>query len=429
MATVKKCSINLCLPVLCLIFFISIVQAKNNNPLSKIDILEAVNRGEASLSATEWDLGDVLNCFDDDTTTIMRSANINPAFVQVTFTDQVSVSKIRVLLGQPGFPQIDKNDWWVEIADNEDDLLSKTGSYQLIVPTRHDVAGSWDEATLASPANAKIWRFNVERTVGDDYVHIPELELWTITSPNKFLIIVSSPLMQTGLLTDALNTYQQDLLNEGWNSTVITVNKNNSPPADFYCPEESDLKNVIRNFYNQGCEGFVIIGSNCDIPTAYWRFHEYDIDYWDNNPTDLYYADVDEWVDIGNDGTYESYYSDENHNPDYYRPANPDNPILLPELFYGRISFGTNSSSPEDEALEVREYLDKVHNYRVNGTNLTTEQANRALGIVDDGEGSDKITTDFARYLVPNIYEIADYGFGNATRYAEELEKGYKYSK
>jgi hypothetical protein len=143
----------------------------------KIAVLNA-----AVLTSTTPDIGNVSNCFDGNPATLMRSADINPAFVQVAFSTQREVTKLRVLLGQPGYPNIDEDDWWLEAADTQEDLDRKTGSYQLVVPERFDVAGTWDEVTLSKGVSKRIWRFWIERTVGDNYVHIPELELWTSTS-------------------------------------------------------------------------------------------------------------------------------------------------------------------------------------------------------------------------------------------------------
>ncbi len=179
---------NFALGFLILSFTFQNVFPKNNNQLFKFDILNAVNSGQATLSASQSDIGNVTNCFDGDTTSLMRTNNINPAFVQVDFTSQRTVSKIRVLLGEPGYPTWDKNDWWVEVADSQADLDSQSGSYQLVVPRRNDVAGNWDEAILAASVSAKIWKFNIERTVGDNYVHIPELELWVEAEIERLVI-------------------------------------------------------------------------------------------------------------------------------------------------------------------------------------------------------------------------------------------------
>ncbi len=392
---------------------------------SKIDVLDAVNNGEAVLSATEWDIGHVNNCFDGDTTTLMRSKNINPAFVQINFNIAQTVSKVRVLLGEPGYSTIDRNDWLVEIADTQEDLDSKSGSYQLIVPRRYDVGGNWDEATFPSRTSAKIWKFNIERVIGhDDYVHIPELELWANQFTSRFLIIVSNPLYQTGLITEGLNNYQTDLQNEGWSNTIITVNKNIDSHADYYCPDESDLKNVIHNFYSQGGEGFVIIGSPDDIPTAYWRHHtKREVD----NPTDLYYADMDEWIDIDGNGVYESWdskWENGTWEPDKTKPANPDNLHLNPELLFGRITAGPMASTIEEEAEKVAFYLAKIHEYRAHGSNLTSEQFNRALFFRADEYCPNVWDVVYGEFM-PNMYCNHGIMVSGPNDLAEELQKGY----
>ncbi len=118
----------------------------------KINVLDI----DSDLTSSEPDVGDVSNCFDGDPNTIMRSANINPAFVQVAFSTQQEVKQVRVLLGEPGYPHIDKNSWWVETADTKEDLDNKNGSYQVVVPERFDVAGTWDKVVLSEAVNKRI---------------------------------------------------------------------------------------------------------------------------------------------------------------------------------------------------------------------------------------------------------------------------------
>ncbi|MCP5004591.1 MAG: hypothetical protein GY941_11740 [Planctomycetes bacterium] len=155
---------------------IKIAELTNGNLLITDDV--KIDVSDAELTSTESDIGNVSNCFDGDPTTIMRSANINPAFVQVAFPTQQGITQLRVLLGQPGFPH-DKNSWWVEAADTHENLDNKTGSYQVVVPERFDVAGTWDEVIPLTPVSRRIWRFWITRTAGDNFVHIPELELWS----------------------------------------------------------------------------------------------------------------------------------------------------------------------------------------------------------------------------------------------------------
>ncbi|KAA3656707.1 MAG: hypothetical protein DWQ10_14850, partial [Calditrichaeota bacterium] len=409
---------------LTLIFHIHLLFAQAQPDQSKIDVLSRVNSGQASLSASAWDIGHVNNCFDGDTTTLMRSANINPAFVQIAFTEKQSVNTSRVFLGQPGFPGIDRNTWWLECADTQYDLSSKAGTYRLIVPSRTDVSGTWDEA-LFSTVTAKIWKFTIERTVGDDYVHIPELELWTDGVPqNKFLIILSNPINETGILTNSLEAYQNDLANEGWYSTITTVNKHPDPTTDFYCPTEVELKFVTQYFYDLGYQGFVIIGSSKDIPTALWRHHtKREVD----NPTDLYYADVDAWVDIDGNGIYETWDSKLVNGvweADKTKPANPGNTEFNPEFFFGRIDAGPLCSSTEEEANKVNFYLNKIHDYRINGSPLSEEAQRSALFFRAD-EYAPNVWDDTYKEYMPGI--VCNHGImtGDVNSLKSELQKGH----
>ncbi len=228
----------------------------------------------------------------------------------------------------------------------------------------------------------------------------------------KFLIIVSNPLYQTGLITDDLSIYQEDLLTEGWGSTLITINKNIDPNADYFCHNETDLKDVIRNYYLQGHEGFVIIGSPNDIPTVWWKLK---IDGTAVCPTDLYYADMDDW--IAKDGDiYMSYDSSGNFVGQNFAP----------ELFYGRITAGVISTTQEEEALKVASYLEKIHQYRSRGSNLTREQQNRTLHFANDGYIIYKEPSVFFK-TVTNSYVIYDLNLSNPMKLAKELERGYKF--
>ncbi|MEM8970029.1 MAG: carboxypeptidase-like regulatory domain-containing protein, partial [Bacteroidota bacterium] len=217
----------------------------------ELDVNRLESQGKAVVTATTSDLGYVSNCFDGDIYSIMRSANINPAFVQVAFNEAQSIKQIRVLLGEPDYPAINSNSWWVETADNQADMDNRSGSYQLIVPRRDDVNGIWDDVVLPQAVEAKIWKFWIERTVGDDYVHIPELELWADdffpdSSVAGFqLIDAQTDAVITNLL-DGTRLYSEDLsqslaievlVNEPVGSLRISVNgpglstaKNESAP-------------------------------------------------------------------------------------------------------------------------------------------------------------------------------------------------------
>jgi hypothetical protein len=144
---------------------------------SVIDVKAKIISNSAHLSYSDYDIGDPLNCFDGDTATIMRSANVNPAFLQVTFDTAQCANLISVFVGQENFAG-DVNEWWVETADNQNDLDNMSGSYKLTVPFRGNVMGTWDEYFLDISDSAIIWKFNFRRTVGEGFVHIHEIRLF-----------------------------------------------------------------------------------------------------------------------------------------------------------------------------------------------------------------------------------------------------------
>ncbi len=142
---------------------------------------------EAAVTSSAYDIGNPSSCFDGNENTIMRSTStVNPAWVQVSFPDVRVVTKLSAMLGQPGYPDIDKNIWWVEAADTQSDLDGQTGSYIMALPSDvYTLDGDWDRVLLSQPVSRRIWKFNLQRTVpagGSGYVHVRELELWTESS-------------------------------------------------------------------------------------------------------------------------------------------------------------------------------------------------------------------------------------------------------
>nr|WKN34589.1 PKD domain-containing protein [Tunicatimonas sp. TK19036] len=171
--------------VLCYLLFLSLFIKGVASPLTtspqKIDIAAAVAQGQAALTSTPWYAGPVDNCFDGDIHTEMITSNRNPAFVQVAFTTPQSVKKIQALPGEPffPFPYLHNSSWWLEAADTQQDMDTHSGTYRIVVPRRDDVHGIWDVVVLPEAVEAKIWKFTVERTTYDNWVHIAELELWS----------------------------------------------------------------------------------------------------------------------------------------------------------------------------------------------------------------------------------------------------------
>ncbi len=168
----KKSIVLLLLSVLLFTLYIcnnSIVQAAGFEQFPDI--------GNANVTSCLMDMGNIMNCFDGDLDTFVRSAKVNPAWIQIEFPSKIEVYKIKVSLGQPGYYDIVHN-WWLESADSLNDLNNKTGSYKIVVPERAtSVDNVWDELKLTQPVKGRIWKFNIKETLGDGNVYIPELQL------------------------------------------------------------------------------------------------------------------------------------------------------------------------------------------------------------------------------------------------------------
>ena len=390
--------------------FIQVIQisvsSTNAGPVTfqdRINVAAAVASGAATIDATPADIGDALNCFDGKVNTIMRSANINPAYVQVIFDDPVSVRKIRVLLGEPGYPDLDKNTWWLEIADNQEDLSAKSGSYQMIVHRRDDVNGIWDQISLPVPVEAKIWKFNIERTAGDNYVHIPELQLWSDENnvlPSEFVEV--DPFMAKPA-EGAANVIP--VLEIRYLPTKDGINIDVSKVPDFWWTGEytlAEVKNRI-NLFNKRIKFMLEEGSKYhgyDTPesqpmmgykvvktiTVYAQTPAGKIAFYDKNGHPVYlpdYHQIFEKLDVEhyvNDlGVMHIWFWDSNfdsgfpiYNPDIHDPADFRGP---PESKMSSTLSGDISNSYRDDSdLPIYD-----HTYIVFGNNYRRRQ-NEAVG-------------------------------------------------
>lgn len=263
---------------------------------------------------------------------------------------------------------------------------------------------------------------------------------YTVPSNGKFLVVVSYPLWQagggaSGNLHQQLQNYIQDLQNASWTVEALFVStsdfvlptfQNCTTYKLFYQTADADrleLKNAIMNRLPNNCSdtvsnGLVLIGSEPDIPTVWWR-GSLKLDSYGNmegcHPTDLYYADRADWeiwkftnqsLAPDQTGVGDVYtFKDENGqlvNP-YYEP--------IPKLIFGRISgraICTATTDPDrltEEAGKITGYLAKIHNYRLNGSNLTLEQQQSAIFYHEDAYTD---TNSGGVYNYPSVGEIAN---------------------
>ncbi len=126
--------------------------------------------GQATVTATPWDIGNPAALFDGNYASLYRTANINPAIVTLSFAQPQTVNSIQTLYGN-------STSWQVETADSLADLDSQTGTYRIAVPPTNIAVDTLSVASVSPPVTANYFRLTAQRTSGDNYVHIYEWAL------------------------------------------------------------------------------------------------------------------------------------------------------------------------------------------------------------------------------------------------------------
>lgn len=136
----------------------------------------------------------------------------------------------------------------------------------------------------------------------------------------------------------SIDRYVQDLINEGYNTKVITASGGN--------PE--DLRNLLINELPNNLVGAILIGN---LPVAWWEESSYGEDY----PVDFFFTDLDgNWSDNDGDGIYDSHSSGSGD--------------VLPEIWVGRLY--ASRLTYGNEAAFINEYFDRNHSYRTGNLTL-----------------------------------------------------------
>lgn len=131
--------------------------------LVPVDVNAMATNGQATISATAFDIHGAAQIFDTDRDSLARTANINPAFVQVTFTTPQHIEAVRVQFTG------ERHKWTVLAGDTPEQLKEiASATFQGEQP---------QTVTLPSPASARVFRLEVKREEGDNYVHIKDWEL------------------------------------------------------------------------------------------------------------------------------------------------------------------------------------------------------------------------------------------------------------
>jgi hypothetical protein len=127
------------------------------------DVNALAAAGKATVTATKFDINDATKIFDTDRDSLARTADINPAFVQVVFTEPQTAESVRVQFTG------EKHAWTVLAGDAPDTLKPVAQA---------TFEGEAPQTVALSPAvTARVFRLEVRRLEGDNYVHIRDWEL------------------------------------------------------------------------------------------------------------------------------------------------------------------------------------------------------------------------------------------------------------
>ncbi|HSO22748.1 MAG TPA: Calx-beta domain-containing protein, partial [Chondromyces sp.] len=140
--------------------------------------------GSAAVASSTINFGSLANLFDGNPRSIIRTAAVNPAFVEVDFGAPLVLEGTAVAFG---FSTAHR--WSMAVADSPADMAARSGSYRVVVSERAaDGSGLpdpnylWDEVELMAPETARVVRLEVEKLVGDSSVHLGE---WSFVIGNS----------------------------------------------------------------------------------------------------------------------------------------------------------------------------------------------------------------------------------------------------
>ena len=153
-----------------------------------LDINAMIGDGSAAVTHSPHDIGSVSDVFDGDPSSLLRSANINPAWVLIEFDAPQELVEFQSIAshtwGDPAYQ------WMVETADTLADLNAQTGSYAEVVSWTGTPSDVTSTVTLPSSVNAQVVKLTLERLTGDNYVHLNE---WTLMAERTITTLEIQP--------------------------------------------------------------------------------------------------------------------------------------------------------------------------------------------------------------------------------------------
>jgi len=158
---------------------------------SRLNINEDIFNATATVSHSAIDIGTISNSFDGSTTSLARSAAINPFVVTLTFASVRELTKSRV------FFYAGNNRWRVETANTLSDLDSGTGSFRVALDWETGVENAWHERAFAEAVECRLVRLKLQVLSGN-HVHLNEWELFGFAPPGPDSRFEISEMKKTG---------------------------------------------------------------------------------------------------------------------------------------------------------------------------------------------------------------------------------------
>jgi len=148
----------------------------------QLDVAGALVNGQATVTYSALDIGQIGSVFDGNTNTLARTANINPMVVTLDFMSPLTLTRSRIyFLG-------DNGRWRIETADSVAELDSMTGSFRAALDWLNAAHSTWADRSLTNPITCRSVRLKLQRLVGDSYVHLNEWELYALDTNGEFRI-------------------------------------------------------------------------------------------------------------------------------------------------------------------------------------------------------------------------------------------------
>jgi hypothetical protein len=138
-----------------------------------VDVTGALVNGQATVTYSAIDLGQIGSVFDGNTDTLARTANINPMVIRLSFASPLTLTRSRIyFLGG-------NSQWRIETADSAADLDSMTGSFRVALDCLDAPHSTWVDRSLTNPYSD----FTSVSSEADDWLNYPLLT-GSVTSVN-----------------------------------------------------------------------------------------------------------------------------------------------------------------------------------------------------------------------------------------------------